>query len=141
MRPIRLPSTRNVQGDYNSYCGTCWKPFSRAAVVADSDAAALSSRCPASESHMPNRYRTAHVDIADAEQYKPYIAANAVAFEKYGARFIVRGGQFQNPEGKARSRNIVLEFASYQAAIDCYNSPEYQAAIRLRQPVSTADVV
>jgi uncharacterized protein (DUF1330 family) len=35
----------------------------------------------------------------------------------------------------------VLEFPSYQAALDCYNSPEYQRAIALRMPHSTADLI
>jgi uncharacterized protein (DUF1330 family) len=93
------------------------------------------------EIHMPKGYWIAHVDIADPEKYKTYVAANALPLKQYGARFVVRGGQFQNPEGSSRSRNIVLEFPSYQAALDCYASPEYQAAIKLRQPVSTADVL
>jgi hypothetical protein len=35
----------------------------------------------------------------------------------------------------------VIEFPSYAAAIDCWHSPDYQAAIRIREPASTADVV
>jgi uncharacterized protein (DUF1330 family) len=61
--------------------------------------------------------------------------------EKYGARFLVRGGSFENPEGSSRSRNAVIEFPSYQAAVECWHSPGYQQAIALRQPVSTADLV
>jgi uncharacterized protein (DUF1330 family) len=34
-----------------------------------------------------------------------------------------------------------LEFPSYQAALDCYNSPEYRAAVALRTPHSTADIM
>ena len=45
------------------------------------------------------------------------------------------------PEGSTRSRNVVIEFPSYQAALDCYKSPEYQEAIKLRQSVSTGDFV
>ena len=56
-------------------------------------------------------------------------------------RFLVRGGQFENPEGKVRSRNVVLEFKDYETALACYNSPEYQAAIKLRTPHSVGDVI
>jgi len=90
---------------------------------------------------MPKGYWIAHIDIHDPEKYKAYVAANAQPLKQYGARFLVRAGQYQNPEGASRSRNIVIEFPSYQAALDCWNSPEYQAALRLRQPVSTGDVV
>jgi uncharacterized protein (DUF1330 family) len=85
--------------------------------------------------------RIARVDVADPERYKAYIAANAQPLKKYGARFLVRSGRFENPEGIARSRNVVIEFPSYQAALDCYKSSEYQAAIKLRQAVSTGDFV
>jgi len=90
---------------------------------------------------MPKGYWVARVDVADAERYKDYVAANAVAFAKYGARFLVRGGRFENPEGGSRSRNVVIEFPSYQAALDCWNSPEYQRALAIRAPISTGDVI
>jgi uncharacterized protein (DUF1330 family) len=91
---------------------------------------------------MAKGYWIARVDVADPESYKAYVAANAEPFRKFGARFLVRAGQFENPEGSARSRNVVLEFPSYQAALDCWNSPEYRKAIAFRlPPVAEADVV
>src|SRR5678816_1722222 len=93
------------------------------------------------ESHMPKGYWIGRVDIADPEKYKAYIAANAEPFKKHGARFLVRGGRFENPEGTSRARNVVIEFPSYQAALDCYRSPEYQAAVQIRLPISTIDMV
>jgi uncharacterized protein (DUF1330 family) len=90
---------------------------------------------------MPKGYWIARVDVSDPEQYKAYVAANAEAFKKFGARFLVRAGRFENPEGSSRSRNVVIEFPSYQAALDCWHSPEYQAAVKLRLPASVGDVV
>ena len=90
---------------------------------------------------MPKGYWIARVDVSDPEQYKAYVAANALPLGKYGARFLVRGAPFRCAEGTSRSRNVVIEFPSYQAALDCWDSPEYQAAIQLRQAVSTGDVV
>lgn len=90
---------------------------------------------------MAKGYWIARVDVADPEAYKAYVSANAEPFKAFGARFLVRAGQFENPEGASRSRNIVLEFPSYQAALDCWNAPSYQAALKLRQPVATADIV
>lgn len=90
---------------------------------------------------MPKGYWVARVDVTDLEQYRRYVAANAEAFAEYGARFLVRAGDFQAPEGTSRSRNVVIEFPSYQAAIDCYHSPAYQEAMKLRLPVSTSDLV
>ncbi len=90
---------------------------------------------------MPKGYWVVRVDVADQEKYKAYIAANAAPFKKYGARFLVRAGRFENPEGSSRTRNAVIEFPSYDAAVDCWKSSEYQQALKLRQPVSTADLI
>ncbi len=90
---------------------------------------------------MAKGYWIAHVDVADAERYKEYVAANAAAFAKYGARFLTRGGRHEVVEGQSRARHVVIEFPSLQAAQDCWHSPEYRRAWAIRQPVSTADVV
>jgi uncharacterized protein (DUF1330 family) len=90
---------------------------------------------------MPKGYWIIRVDITDMERYKAYVAANAESFKRYGGRFLVRAGRFENPEGSSRTRNAVIEFPSYQAAVDCWKSPEYQQAMKLRLPVSTADLV
>ena len=86
-------------------------------------------------------YWLAHVDISDPEGYKPYQAKNAVAFGKFGARFLVRGGRQEVTEGRARSRTVVMEFPSYEAALACYRSPEYQAAKALREGKAEVDLV
>ena len=90
---------------------------------------------------MSKGYWIVRVDITDMEQYKSYVAAKAEPLKKFGARFLVRAGRFENPEGASRTRNAVIEFPSYQAAVDCWKSPEYQQAMKLRQPVSTADLI
>ena len=50
------------------------------------------------------------------------------------------GGAQEVVEGQVRPRSVVIEFASRADAEACYHSPEYQAALALRQPVSTADL-
>ena len=90
---------------------------------------------------MAKGYWIARVDVHDLEAYKGYVAANAAPIAKFGGRFLVRAGRFENPEGASRARNVVLEFPSYQAALDCYRSPEDQAAVQIRLPVSTVDMV
>ena len=90
---------------------------------------------------MAKGYWIGRVDVSNDEGYKPYAAANPAIFKKFGGRFVVRGGKFEAPEGSSRKRNVVIEFPSYQAALDCYNSPEYQANIKVRQAHATADIV
>jgi uncharacterized protein (DUF1330 family) len=90
---------------------------------------------------MPRGYWIAHVDVADAEAYKAYVAANAAPFAKYGARFLVRAGRCEVPEGASRARQVVIEFKDYETALACYRSPEYQAAKALRETASLCDLV
>ena len=86
-------------------------------------------------------YWIAHVDVSDPEAYKAYVAANAGPFKKYGARFIIRGGTAQLVEGASRARHVVLEFPSYEAALACYRSPEYQHAKTLREGKAQGDII
>lgn len=90
---------------------------------------------------MSKGYWIVRVDVDDPEQYQAYIAANAEPLRAHGGRFLVRGGRYEGVEGGARARNAVVEFPSYQAALDCWRSPGYQAAIELRRPVSTIDLI
>ncbi len=90
---------------------------------------------------MAKGYWVARVDVHSDDGYKPYAQANAAIFKKFGARYVVRGGKFEGPEGTSRSRNVVIEFPDYATALACYNSPEYQANIKVRQPHSVADLV
>ena len=88
----------------------------------------------------PKGYWIGHVTVEDRLGFEAYRHANAVAFAKYGGRFLVRGGAMELLEGDLRPRSIVIEFPSLQAARDCYLSPEYQHALALRTPVSEADL-
>lgn len=90
---------------------------------------------------MAKGYWIGRVDVHDLETYKKYVEANAAPFAEYGARFLVRGGQFENPEGNSRSRNVVIEFPSYDAARACYESDSYRKAMAIRTPVSEGDIV
>jgi uncharacterized protein (DUF1330 family) len=90
---------------------------------------------------MPKGYWIAHVTVTDKEQYQHYASATREAFQKYGAAILARGGAYEQMEGEGRPRNVVIEFPSLQAAIDCYNSPEYQAAKAKRQGAGVAEIV
>ena len=83
---------------------------------------------------MAKGYWIAHVDVADPDAYKAYIAANAKPFAKFGARFLVRAGRSAQKEGALRSRHVVIAFKDYATALACYESPEYRSAFALRQP-------
>jgi len=90
---------------------------------------------------MPKGYWIVRVSVRDEARYPDYLAAARPAFEKFGARFLVRGGAFQAMEGHARERNVVVEFTDRATAIACYQSAEYQAARTLRQKYAESDFI
>ena len=81
-------------------------------------------------------YWIGNMDVRDAAVYDTYRAANAKPFAAYNARFLVRGGPQQVPEGTAHARTVVIEFPSYADALACYDSAEYRAAKDIRMRVS-----
>jgi len=90
---------------------------------------------------MAKGYWIAHVDVIDPEGYKKYIAANATAFAKYCARFLVRGGPHKVAVGASKPRHIVIEFPDYAAALACLESDEYKRAAEFRDAASNADLI
>ncbi|MBD1549099.1 DUF1330 domain-containing protein [Roseibium aggregatum] len=90
---------------------------------------------------MAKGYWISYVTIHNPEEYPDYVAAAKPAFEKYGARFLVRGGDFSEIEGTVGNRHVVIEFDSKQQALDCYNSPEYQVAAKIRQSCADGNLV
>lgn len=86
-------------------------------------------------------YWIAHGRVDDPAKYDLYRAANAAPLAEYGGRFIVRGGTQEVVEGTVKPRTVVIEFPSYQAAIDCYHSDGYQAAMKLRQGIAESDLL
>ncbi|MFZ4809574.1 MAG: DUF1330 domain-containing protein [Hyphomicrobiaceae bacterium] len=92
---------------------------------------------------MAKGYWIAHVTVTDPERYKEYVRLNAAAFAKYGAKFVVRGGEHEIVAGTwgTGQRHVVIEFESYAVAKACHDSPEYQAAAKVRNEASVANVV
>jgi uncharacterized protein (DUF1330 family) len=90
---------------------------------------------------MAKGYWIVRVSVSDEPRYPEYLAAARPAFEKFGAKFIVRGGPFDTMEGSSRGRNVVVEFNDRTTALACYNSPEYQAAKAIRQKYAEADFI
>ena len=100
---------------------------------------------------MPKGYWIAHLTITNPEMQQKYVAAGRKAFDRYGAKYIVRGGPvppgFPNTsrcevmQGEFKDRHVVIEFDSYETALACYRSPEYQEAIKFRDQGCTNDIL
>jgi len=90
---------------------------------------------------MPKGYVVTRVDIKDPEAYGRYSAAATKAIVAHGGRVLARGGRCEALEGRARARNVVLEFDSYAAAWAWRHSAEYQAARALRKGAAEMEMV
>ncbi|UIF90046.1 DUF1330 domain-containing protein [Cupriavidus sp. UYPR2.512] len=90
---------------------------------------------------MAKGYWIGQVDITDAELFGAYSKLNQLAYQKYGGRYLIRGGRSEAVEGHYRSRLVVIEFKDYETAMACYQSPEYRRAAELRKAASLGDVI
>jgi len=79
-------------------------------------------------------YWIAALSAQDMTPLREYAAQARIAIDKYGGRSLSRLGRFHLLEGEfIGDKMAVIEFDSMEQAVACYNSPEYQAAIRLRE--------
>src|SRR5688572_1036072 len=90
---------------------------------------------------MPKGYWIPHLDIGNPEGFSAYRAAADAWHEHNGSKLLARAGQYEVMEGKARSRNVLREFESYDAALKAYDSPEYSRARPLRAAHAVCDFV
>jgi len=87
-------------------------------------------------------YLIVRAKVSDMQQYQEYMKLTPAIVEKYGGRFIIRGGDKVVLEGPETSERIVmLKFDSVDAVRRMYNSAEYQAAIKVRQGAAEASFI
>jgi uncharacterized protein (DUF1330 family) len=82
------------------------------------------------------------IHVKDAEEYAAYRERSPATLERYGGRYLVRGGDFEVLEGDwAPERVVVLEFPSVERAQEWYRSPEYQEIAPMRQRAAPSAMV
>ena len=87
-------------------------------------------------------YLVVQADVTNAEQYAAYAKLTPAIIEKFGGKFLARGGRNTTLEGaKAPARVVVIEFPNFEAATGFYNSPEYVAARKVRSGAATMQMV
>lgn len=87
-------------------------------------------------------YWIAHVNVTDPEQYAEYTSRAPAVFAEFEGRLLARGGRSTAMEGRATpQRSVVIEFPSYEQAIACYQSDDYQAACGYRAGAALAEVI
>jgi len=90
---------------------------------------------------MSRGYIIGSISVSDPEGFKHYVAAATEAIQHHGAKSLVRGGRCEILEGEGLTRNVILEFESYDKARSYYYSPEYQAAMKHRVGISLANII
>ena len=90
---------------------------------------------------MPTALWIAHVEVTDAEAYGKYATAAGPAIADHGGVFLARAGRYVQLEGNDRARNVVARFPSLEAAVACYKSDAYQAALAHAKGASVRDLV
>lgn len=83
----------------------------------------------------------AHVEVTDADAYGRYARLAGPVIAAHGGEFLARGSRYVQLEGRERSRNVVARFPSVEAAVACYNSPDYQAALDHARDAAERDLV
>ncbi len=87
-------------------------------------------------------YAIVKATITDAERFKDYVAGTPALLEKYGARFLVRGGDVVTLEGEQENRRVVvIEYPSKQVALEFYHSEEYADLLKIMQESGTRDFI
>ncbi len=90
---------------------------------------------------MPKALWIAHVEVTDPEAYGRYAALATEAIAAHGGVFLARAGRYRQMEGRERARNVVARFPSLEAAVACYESPAYQAALDHARGAAERDLV
>ena len=87
-------------------------------------------------------YWIAHVNVSDPEAYEGYKERAPGAIDKFGGKYLARGGAYQLMEGGPEyARNVIIEFPSMERAIACHGSPEYQEAASFRRDAGEVTIV
>ena len=86
-------------------------------------------------------YWVARSKINDPVEYKKYTARLPAIFAKYGAKILARGGRFQLMEGPDKfKRFVVIEFPTFEQAVACFTSLEYDEAAAFRRNNNAGEV-
>ena len=73
-------------------------------------------------------YWIARSTVKDQKAYTEYAKTVGPIVKSFGGRFLARGGTYMHLEGQEHARNVIVEFSTYDEAVACYKSREYQKA-------------
>ena len=86
-------------------------------------------------------YIIARIEVTDPEAYKAYASQTVALAERFGGRFLVKGGAMTQLEGSGPARQVVIAFPDRAAAETFYTSDEYRAILPIALRASRRDLV
>lgn len=87
-------------------------------------------------------YVVVQVDVKDPVRYEDYKRLVPASLEKYGGRFVVRGGRTETLEGTwSPKRFVMVEFPDVERAKAWWTSADYAEAKALRQATSHTEMI
>lgn len=87
-------------------------------------------------------YIFVNVVIHDPAKFGAYAKANAALVAKMGGTYLVLGSEGDTLEGNAFiGKKVISAWASKEAALTYWHSPEYAEIRQLRGGIATADVM
>jgi uncharacterized protein (DUF1330 family) len=70
-------------------------------------------------------------DMKNPENIKRYAEKASPIIKKYNGIILARGGRVKTIEGNPSPRTVLIQFPTMDNALKCYNSPEYQEAMKI----------
>ena len=70
-------------------------------------------------------------DLKNPENIKKYAEKASPAIKKHNGIILARGGKVETIEGNPSPRTVLIQFQNMEDALNCYNSPEYQEAMKI----------
>ena len=92
--------------------------------------------------NMKKGYLIVRINIKNAELFQQYPPLSTKAVEKFGGKYLIRGGNFDVVEGEwPAERTTVVEFENFEKAKEFYNSLDYKEAKKVRQESANTDFI
>ena len=87
-------------------------------------------------------YLIAQLNMTDKESFKLYAETVPESVKNFGGKYLVRAGEFKSMQGKWDfTRNVIIEFPTYEKALEWYNSDLYKPLKELRQKGSEGNII
>ena len=90
---------------------------------------------------MPKAYVIAHITVRDPARYAEYVRGDTPVVERFGGRFLVRGGPSETLEGGSKDRHVVIEFPDMKTARAFWASEDYQRVAAIRREAADGDLI